>query len=649
MEDQLKQLLFSNNLTELKNIIREKIYDCEAEDADNLYAFLYLAFAFENDYNIANKIFPLLYNPKETFFYICTLLQSINRFEELNKLIETFNEFSSVELSSTERDNLLDEIFGNIENNKDDDNENKDNKLISLSLDDVVRNFDNSIFQSDKSDSVSEDEAVADLLEEIERDNEAAFRLLSREQVQDGDNTLQVPIIVKDIKEIDNSSLSLSRKPRILFAMYDWNNNASVEIKYQKSIVKDLAKQGYDVTVFYAAGEHETNHNDYFMEYSEDEAVKLLGIYNRENLYLDIDNPLREIKNEHIAELFEYAINKSQADLIVFYSFNGLSFEIAKIAKAHNIPTIYEPFNYYLIDPQIYMFNEDKKWSDTNFFNNSILPKRFMALKQDYEKRIEAAKELLSETLDYIFVGSSHAKNIFSDFLNGNSSNIYVVNYIASQAEALNNLNDNESIIDENINNKDKENSFHFIYIGDYEVREGINIFAKAIQQMQDDRVYFDIYSNCSEEYKNILTSLDNGKNIEFHEAAVSHTDLLKLTQSNNIIVVPKIWNDPNPFNISEYLSLNIPVIASNTGGITDYIVDGCNGLLFLSEGAKALASAMKYIIENPFKIDAIKSNLRINKLEYSDYLNHKMKVYENIISGRVLDKNELEFIYNAQ
>ena len=114
MEDQLKQLLFSNNLTELKNIIREKIYDCEAEDADNLYAFLYLAFAFENDYNIANKIFLLLYNPKETFFYICTLLQSINRFEELNKLIETFNEFSSVELSSTERDNLLDEIFGNI-------------------------------------------------------------------------------------------------------------------------------------------------------------------------------------------------------------------------------------------------------------------------------------------------------------------------------------------------------------------------------------------------------------------------------------------------------------------------------------------------------------------------------------------------------
>ena len=103
------------------------------------------------------------------------------------------------------------------------------------------------------------------------------------------------------------------------------------------------------------------------------------------------------------------------------------------------------------------------------------------------------------------------------------------------------------------------------------------------------------------------------------------------------------------PFNISEYLSLNIPVIASNTGGITDYIVDGCNGLLFLSDGAKALASAMKYIIENPFKIDAIKSNLRINKLEYSDYLNHKMKVYENIISGRVLDKNELEFIYNAQ
>jgi glycosyltransferase involved in cell wall biosynthesis len=73
-----------------------------------------------------------------------------------------------------------------------------------------------------------------------------------------------------------------------------------------------------------------------------------------------------------------------------------------------------------------------------------------------------------------------------------------------------------------------------------------------------------------------------------------------------SIVVVPSIW--PEPFGLVgiEAFAAGRPVVASATGGITDWLEDGVNGLSVRPGDSAALADALNGLLADPARQQAM-------------------------------------------
>lgn len=79
---------------------------------------------------------------------------------------------------------------------------------------------------------------------------------------------------------------------------------------------------------------------------------------------------------------------------------------------------------------------------------------------------------------------------------------------------------------------------------------------------------------------------------------------VLRYLYNAHMLVAPSIIGSDNaeegmPNSIKEAIATGIPVIATNTGGIPELIVDGVTGFLVPQKDAKALAEKIVYLVDN--------------------------------------------------
>lgn len=69
-------------------------------------------------------------------------------------------------------------------------------------------------------------------------------------------------------------------------------------------------------------------------------------------------------------------------------------------------------------------------------------------------------------------------------------------------------------------------------------------------------------------------------------------------------LVVPSVWEEPAGLVVLEAVARGIPVIASDVGGLPEYVPDRCHDLLFPRGDADALAAAMRRFAADPSRFD---------------------------------------------
>jgi hypothetical protein len=117
---------------------------------------------------------------------------------------------------------------------------------------------------------------------------------------------------------------------KLLMTTYGWTQTGG-GTEFPRTIAKSLAKNNLEVTVVAAEALHPEIHNPYFVEESYDDGVKLLKIFNRPSVFLDAENPRREILDENIYTIFTKIFEEEKPDIAHFHNFLGLSFAISGI------------------------------------------------------------------------------------------------------------------------------------------------------------------------------------------------------------------------------------------------------------------------------------------------------------------------------
>jgi len=423
---------------------------------------------------------------------------------------------------------------------------------------------------------------------------------------------------------------------KILFTMFGWNEFGG-GTTFPKTLAKSLLKKGYEVGVFFAAGKHHLLDMPYYLEDKIDEGINLFGVYNRPTTFLDEANPKREVYDERIIQLFKFAVSKFQPDLIHFHNFLGLSFGIADVAKSFNIPTLFTPHNYHLIDPKLYLIylqdNVPIKWNNVDLLSNSPLIKLYPEKIIDYKIRQAKAKELITDKLDYLLCISTNQAKIFNDFSENKANNIIILNQIS---EVCQNIHQKEHKYEIN-------EPLKIGYLGSLSILKGINILFQTAELLKNQPIEFHLFGNDTSNY---FTQISNA----FPEAKAIYRgkykpdELAQIAKTVHLTFLPIISNEGGPLVAVESLALGLPVVASYIGGIPDYIINDFNGFLINSPDPIEFYKLFLEILHNPEKLNSIYKNTFL-PINYNDYLNQLISIYNFALEGRKDKINSFNFI----
>jgi D-inositol-3-phosphate glycosyltransferase len=101
-----------------------------------------------------------------------------------------------------------------------------------------------------------------------------------------------------------------------------------------------------------------------------------------------------------------------------------------------------------------------------------------------------------------------------------------------------------------------------------------------------------------ADEYEAELKSLGKAAGARF-VGLLPHHETLRLQHACDIVVIPSIAVESHPLVVCEAMAAGKPVIASDVGGISETVIDGRTGLLVPAGNQKALASAIRSLVDD--------------------------------------------------
>ncbi|MGQ9819847.1 MAG: glycosyltransferase [Candidatus Kapaibacteriales bacterium] len=434
-----------------------------------------------------------------------------------------------------------------------------------------------------------------------------------------------------------NKGEEMFQSKRILFVMYGWNESGGGTI-FPRSIALELAKRGWEVSVFYASTDYVHTHPTYSLKVHSESNVKLFGLYNRPAPFVELENTEREIYDPKVVEVFRRVLDETQPTLVHFHNLHGLTLALPKVAKEYGLPTLFTPHNYYMIDPNLYMYNSDLSlWRNTDFFENSELYRHNPSKKTIYERRQEFTRELLSQWFDLTLAVSRRQKEILLDFAPF-ASNIIVVHQIAPNVDELWNSENLKALA-----NRPVPRRIRVGYIGWILPHKGVHILAKSAQNFLPIDIEFKIYGQATFKYLEQLQEIDRKKMLQFF-GEYRPDELERIAGEVDIAVVTSVTEDCAPLTLAELSAMRLPIIASKIGGIPDFVVDGVNGFLYDYDSVDSLTSAIRFCSFNPETIEEMRRHLSPYHT-FSDYLIHIERIYSEMIGGKRSDFESLELI----
>lgn len=159
---------------------------------------------------------------------------------------------------------------------------------------------------------------------------------------------------------------------------------------------------------------------------------------------------------------------------------------------------------------------------------------------------------------------------------------------------------------------------------------KGLNTLINAANSLWKQRVDFRIL---------VTRNKDLNINIEKHPYLIeenwkSEKEICTTYATSDLAVVPSLWAEPFGLAALEAMSSGIAVIASQTGGLTDFIEDGKTGILFPSGDHRALAAKINELLDDDEKRIKLGTKAReaiLSRYDWSLIINEYISVIEQI------------------
>jgi glycosyltransferase involved in cell wall biosynthesis len=167
-------------------------------------------------------------------------------------------------------------------------------------------------------------------------------------------------------------------------------------------------------------------------------------------------------------------------------------------------------------------------------------------------------------------------------------------------------------------------------FLGHLGPSKGAQLLLEAAAGFRPRDVEFHFHGKARSEDVNLLRQYaGKSKNIFYH-GPYRTAELEQILDSIHLLVVPSLWVETLALVGLEAQSAGVPVIASNDGGMCDYVKDGENGILFQQGSVSALSACLRSILDLPAKIEQM-SRRAIEPLGMKEHSDVMLQLYRNV------------------
>ncbi len=428
---------------------------------------------------------------------------------------------------------------------------------------------------------------------------------------------------------------SAERKPKVLFTMYGWDESGG-GTTFPRSIALELVRRGYEVAVFYANLRQDAAEAPYSIARDTVGGVQLFGLYNRPAVFIDPDNPEREVFDGMVTMRFIEVLEEFAPDVVHFHNFHGLTLALAEIVWERGIPSAYTPHNYHLIDPNLYMFNSDLSlWPRADMLACSEAVARNPKKRGFYEERRNTTLAMLNEYFSVTLAVSSRQRELLIEH-GAEPDKIAVLHQAHSMTDKL---WASAKLAGEA--NRPISRPIRFGYIGGVMAQKGVHAIAICAAAFPAALAEFHIYGFSGGQYLEQLTSFDKQGRLVFH-GEYKPEDMEQIASEIDVAILPTLWEDCAPLVLLELRAMRLPVIASRIGGVPDFVEEGHSGWLYQYNDFQELIQKMSYCIENPGEIQRMRAALRQNH-SFGRYIDRLTGVYSKLWKNGKIETKDVE------
>jgi glycosyltransferase involved in cell wall biosynthesis len=390
---------------------------------------------------------------------------------------------------------------------------------------------------------------------------------------------------------------------------------------YTAGVALEMLSRGHTVTVV-CAGDWDTGPRPVNQVEVEDyQGVTVIRV--DLNWTRGSDPNLSLYYNAEIEELLKKLLGEDPPDLVHVTSCYTLSSSVLRAIKSLNYPLILTLTDFWFICPRVSLLRSNgqlcdgrtspwtclncslvdsnlyqkmsprvpQSWVEPLFSSVSRHPvlsrqRGFRGLALDMRQRKEILREMLN-LADFVIAPSKFLADMFIH--NGILAPIRVIGYgldVAWRSRVI---------------HKSRAKPLVFGYIGRITYSKGVHIFTAALAHLEklsqlEGRVWGDVQQE--PEYASQLNATYTPATRLNFCGKFDRFQIAEVYSQIDVLVVPSIWYENNPLVIQEAFAAGVPVIASNLGGMAEFVEDGRNGLLFEAGNVEALAAAMRRVID---------------------------------------------------
>ncbi len=156
-----------------------------------------------------------------------------------------------------------------------------------------------------------------------------------------------------------------------------------------------------------------------------------------------------------------------------------------------------------------------------------------------------------------------------------------------------------------------KSDSLTLMYGGTWLPHKGLDLLLRVFSQVQSEKTVLKIYgAGPNKEYNELIRkSAEQDGRIQI-KGVFRECDIEAIFSDVDCSIIPSIWWENSPYMLIESLVRNVPVIATDVDGLTEFVKDGFNGFTFRIGNASHLKEVIERIVRDPSILNRLKENL---------------------------------------